>query len=132
MNKLKLFGILTCVFVNLASYAQDIFPYLQTPQPNSIYVNWKTDFANIPAITYGTDPMDLGSTVTGFTSEFLDGGYADPYFYNTVQIVGLTPNTKYYYTVNSDGLTSDTLSFKTLPNPGEATADGPNCTRRSL
>lgn len=101
-------------------FGQAIHPYLQAPTPNSMFINWKTSFTNTPSVMYGTSPQSMSSTVTGSASQFIDGGYSGNYFYNTVQVVNLLPNTKYYYKVTSGADFSDTLSFKTLPLPGEA------------
>src|SRR3989338_691153 len=101
-------------------FAQSIHPYLQAPTPTSMYVNWKTGSTNTPSIMYGTNPQNLSSTVTGSASQFIDGGYSGNYFYNTVQMINLSPNTKYYYKVISGAEFSDTLSFKTLQLPGQA------------
>lgn len=114
----------TCLVLSFAlglvSFSQNLKPYLQAKTENSIYVNWKTDFVSTPSVAYGTTPSNLSSTVTGSQIQILDGGYTGNYYYNTVQIIGLTPNTKYYYIIESGAQQSDTLSFKTAPLPGQA------------
>ncbi len=105
------------VFSFLSIAAQSIYPYLQAPTPNSIYINWKTSSSSIPIIAYGTSPSNLTTTVTGSTNQL-----SQSYYYHTVQLVNLNPNTKYYYVASSSSNVSDTLSFKTLPLPGEATS----------
>lgn len=117
--------VLAVLLPAISGMAQTIRPYLQAPTPNSMYVNWKTDFTNTPNVTYGTSISNLNSTTTGSVSQFVDGGYSGNYFYNTVHLVNLQPNTKYYYVVHSGANVSDTFSFKTLPLPGQAaSADG--------
>lgn len=116
--------ILLCVFgFSIASFAQNIKPYLQAPTPNSIYVNWISQNSGSSTISIGTSPTNLNLTVTGNQSLFNDGTIS--YYYNTGLLNGLNANTKYYYCVHSNGLSSDTLSFKTKPLPGQAaSADG--------
>ena len=105
--------------------AQTLFPYLQAPKTNSIFVNWKTSSNPESIVEYGTAPGALTNTLTGSNQIFSDTVYAANYFYHTVQITGLTANTKYYYRIKTGSETSDVYSFKTLPTPGQAaTADG--------
>lgn len=123
MKRLLLIKVFLLTLFQLSG--QTLFPYLQAPQPTSIYVNWKTATISSPVVLYGTSSSNLGSTVTGSQSLFVDGGYSGNYYYNTVQLINLTPNTKYYYTIVSGAESSDTMSFKTLPLPGQAaTVDG--------
>lgn len=117
--------MMLCFFTGFYGFGQTIHPYLQAPTPNSIYVNWKTASVSTPTIVYGTTASTLNSTATGAQSQFMDGGYSGTYYYNTVQMINLLPNTKYYYKVISGTVSSDTLSFRTLPLPGQATtSDG--------
>ncbi|KAF2519837.1 T9SS type A sorting domain-containing protein [Flavobacterium salilacus subsp. salilacus] len=105
--------------------AQTIYPYLQAPTSNSIYVNWKTESNTESIVEYGTTPDALTNIVNGSTEVFSDTGYAANYFYHTVKVEGLTPNTKYYYRIKTGAITSDVYSFKTMPLAGEAaTVDG--------
>jgi len=123
-KSIKLVAFLLVITASLGGFSQDLFPYLQAPQSNGVFITWKTDFENDPIVEYGLTPDLLETTATGSASEFFDGGYVGTYFYNTVQLVGLTPNTKYYYKVKSDEEESAVQSFKTLPLPGEAATDG--------
>lgn len=123
MKKLYLFAMLFCVSV--MSRAQALFPYLQNATPTSIYVNWKTSSNNESVVEYGTTSSNLAVTVTGNTNVFTDSGYSGNYFYHSVKLLNLTPNTKYYYRIKTGTDYSAINSFKTLPNPGQAaTADG--------
>ncbi|WP_274475705.1 fibronectin type III domain-containing protein [Mangrovimonas aestuarii] len=116
--------LLTLCFFQLAS-AQDLFPYLQSVTPNSIYVNWKTEGNPESIVEYGTVATNLNVTVTGNTNIFTDSGYPGNYYYHTVKLINLTPNTKYYYKIKTGSEESAIYSFKTLPTPGEAaTNDG--------
>ncbi len=117
--------LLFLLFTGLSSltFGQTIKPYLQAPTPASIYVNWISDNAGSVSVSYGTSATNLSVTVTGSQNQFVDGGTS--YYYATTQLSGLQANTKYYYCVHEGSANSDTLSFKTLPLPGEAaSADG--------
>lgn len=113
--------LLSCLFLK----AQTLSPYLQAPTPTSIYVNWKTESNTESTVEYGTTPEALTTIVNGTTEIFSDTGYAANYFYHTVKVDGLTPNTKFYYRIKTGVVTSDVYSFKTMPLAGDAaTADG--------
>ncbi|MCO6146958.1 fibronectin type III domain-containing protein [Flavobacterium sp. NRK1] len=121
----KNYLLLLLLFTGLCNYAQSLYPYLQAPSQNSIYVNWKTESNPESVVEYGNTPSSLTNTVTGTNQIFTDTGYANNYFYHTVKIEELTANTKYYYRIKTGSLTSDVYSFKTLPEAGQAaTADG--------
>ncbi|SFT37639.1 Por secretion system C-terminal sorting domain-containing protein [Lishizhenia tianjinensis] len=118
----KILSLFSILLVNLG-FAQSIKPYLQAKTENSIYVNWISDAPGTPSIEVGSSATNLNSTVTGTQSQFIDG--VNSYYYNTVQLVNLTANTKYFYRAFDGASSSDTLSFKTSPLPGQAaTADG--------
>jgi hypothetical protein len=122
---MKKFYLLLVLFAGMMAKAQTLFPYLQAPTQNSIYVNWKTAGDPESVVQFGTAPDALTNTVTGTNHVFSDTGYPANYFYHTVKITGLTANTKYYYRVKTGADVSETMSFKTLPLPGQAaTADG--------
>ncbi|MDB2385419.1 fibronectin type III domain-containing protein, partial [Polaribacter sp.] len=100
---------------------QNIKPYLQSAEPTSIWVSWKTDNATNPSVDYGLTSNNLSNTATGTTKDLepQDTGYNTPYHWHTVKLTGLTPNTGYYYRVQS-GTTdeSDIHYFKTPPALG--------------
>jgi len=123
MKKLYLLVLFFCM--GFACNAQNLFPYLQNVTPTSIYVNWKTSSNPESIVEYGTSASNLNVTVTGNTNVFTDSGYPGNYFYHSVKLTNLTPNTKYYYRIKTGTDVSSVVSFKTLPNPGQAaTADG--------
>lgn len=122
---MKKFYLLLLLFTGLVLNAQTLYPYLQAPTTTSIYVNWKTESNPESVVEYGSTAAALTTTVTGTNQIFTDTGYANNYFYHTVQLTGLTPNTKYYYRIKTGMQTSEVMSFKTLPLPGQAaTPDG--------
>ncbi|WP_153399486.1 fibronectin type III domain-containing protein [Chryseobacterium vaccae] len=113
-----------CFAVQMA-FGQVLFPYLQNPTPNSMIVNWKTASNNETTVIYGTSPTTLNVTVTGTTNIFSDTGYNNNYYYHTAKIVGLQPNTKYYYKIKTGTSESAVYNFRTLPLPGQpVTANG--------
>ena len=122
---MKKIYLLLLFFAGYVVQAQTLHPYLQAPTSNSIYVNWKTESNPESIVEFGTSSATLNTTVTGTNQIFTDTGYAANYFYHTVKVTGLTPNTKYYYRIKTGTETSEIMSFKTLPLPGQAaTADG--------
>lgn len=90
-------------------------PYLNQNNENSIVVRWRSSQSVVGAVRYGDSPTAL----TSITSE------AATATDHVVRLTGLTPNTRYYYSVGS---ASDTLAggdlehtFRTSPTPGTAT-----------
>ncbi|HRB72839.1 MAG TPA: fibronectin type III domain-containing protein, partial [Flavobacterium sp.] len=122
---MKKIYFLLFLMVGLTVKAQTLYPYLQNVTPTSIYVTWKTENNTESIVEYGTAAADLNVTVTGNTNIFTDSGYPGNYYYHSVKLINLAPNTKYYYKIKTGSNTSAVYSFKTLPNPGQAaTADG--------
>lgn len=122
MNKLLLAFI--CIF-SLQGWAQDLKPYLQAATSKSIYINWKTSSNPESIVEFGTSRTNLSETVNGTNQIFSDVGYNANYYYHTVKLTNLQPNTKYYYRVKTGKETSEVMSFKTMPLPGQAaTTDG--------
>ncbi|HRG38339.1 MAG TPA: fibronectin type III domain-containing protein, partial [Bacteroidia bacterium] len=111
--------------ISLLSKAQTIVPYLQSATPTSIYVTWKTDSVVQTLVKYGTAPNALNTTVQGVNQILSDVGYPNNFYYHSVGLKNLAPNTLYYYQVISGSLSSSVGSFKTSPLPGNAaTIDG--------
>jgi hypothetical protein len=122
MKKVYLLLLLCCSFF---AVGQTLNPYLQAPTPTSIYVNWKTSSNPESIVEYGSAPDALTNTVTGTNQILSDTGYPANYYYHTVKVTGLTPNTKYYYRIRTGSEVSEVMTFKTIPLPGQAaTADG--------
>lgn len=88
-------------------------PYLQRANHNSIVIKWRTNVACDSRVKYGINPSNLNQTAvsTNFGTN------------HEVVITGLSPKTKYYYTIgtNQTQLTSPDLNtyFKTHPIEGE-------------
>lgn len=86
-------------------------PYLQRAAPTSIKVMWNTSVASIGQVKYGTDPNNLSSTSSP-TPLAID---------HNVTLTGLTPNTKYYYSVETNTTVLERTSdnhFITPPTTG--------------
>jgi hypothetical protein len=91
--------------------SSDIKPYLQTPSPTSIYVCWNSFNSASTMVQYGTTTA-LGTNVTG-TNELISSNR-----WHTVQLTGLTPDTRYYYRCVSGNDTSAIYAFRTPANQG--------------
>ena len=95
-------------------------PYLQTAGSNSIWISWKTSFATTPSVRFGKDSSALAESVEGTTEDLSEDGF--PYYWHSVHLTGLEPNTIYYYqTVSGDRGESEVYRFRTMPEPGSKT-----------
>lgn len=86
-------------------------PYLQSGTPTSVYIRWRSSVATDTKVSYGLSAESLTSSVTDAAS-VID---------HVIKLTGLTPNTKYYYSIGS---TTQTLQgdinnyFTTAPPVG--------------
>lgn len=88
-------------------------PYLQAATTNSIVIRWRTDIASSSKVAVGTSAAALTQVVS-------DGNSTTEHI---VKITGLTPYTKYYYSIGTltDVLQGDASNyFSTLPVAGTA------------
>ena len=92
-----------------------IYPYLQSPTANSIYVCWHASLSSESKVEYGTTDA-LGSVETGAVHIFEDSTT-----WHWVKLTNLEPNTVYYYRAVTDTMKSDIFTFKTAPEPGQKT-----------
>ncbi len=90
-----------------------VLPYLQTPSPTSIYVNWHSTETSSSVVEYGTS-SSLGTTTNG-SVEDINGKK-----WHTVQLTDLTANTEYFYKCTSGTEESEIFSFRT---PAEEPTD---------
>ncbi len=86
-------------------------PYLQSGTPSSGLVRWRTDLFSDALVHYGTNPANLSNFAiqTMLTNEHI------------VQVSGLQPNTRYYYSIGSSGQTlvgGTNYWFVTSPEAG--------------
>ena len=87
-------------------------PYLQDAEPGSITVMWETNTIDESIIEWGPT-AGLGNIAVGaFEMSILLSCV------HAVNIEGLSPETRYYYRVNSGDVISDVFDFKTPPMPG--------------
>jgi phosphodiesterase/alkaline phosphatase D-like protein len=87
-------------------------PYLQIGTSTSIILKWKTNIATDSKVRYGTSAQNLSGTLSNTTESSL---------MHEVQIKGLKPSTKYYYSVEtSTTVLQGNLEnyFITSPAPG--------------
>ncbi len=66
-------------------------PYLQVGTSNSIVVRWRTDIANDTKVSYGLSAASLTSVASNASSVTE----------HEIQLTGLAPNTKYFYSIGS-------------------------------
>ena len=89
-------------------------PYLQLSTPNSIVIRWRTDQPTNSVVRFGSAPGSLDQTVED----------PSPTTEHEVQVTGLSPDTRYYYSVGYDTqiLAGDDSAhfFITAPVPGTA------------
>ncbi|NOT53336.1 MAG: hypothetical protein HOP18_01905 [Deltaproteobacteria bacterium] len=91
-------------------------PYLQSGTPNSIVVRWRTSTAVVGVVRYGTTQgsLTLQAAETSARTE------------HEVKLIGLSPNTKYFYSVGHTTVTlagnDATHFFLTSPPIGTAKA----------
>lgn len=70
-------------------------PYLQIGSPSSIIVRWRTSSPSDSRVRYGTAQGSLNSTADNASSTTE----------HMVQLDGLSPNTKYFYSIGTSGAT---------------------------
>jgi hypothetical protein len=86
-------------------------PYLQTATPTSIYVSWhSTNTAQNPVVKFGTSSTNLNQTTTG-TWERINS--TANYYWHTVKLTGLQPDTEYFYQCYNGTTASLINSFRT-------------------
>lgn len=108
------FALATLQAVTLSAQSLIRGPYLQMGTPTAVSVRWRTDKATDGVLRYGTSPSALSKTLSSATitreHEF--------------RITGLSPNTKYYYSVGTSGKTiegGEDCFFVTSPTSAKPT-----------
>ncbi|MFN8346255.1 MAG: metallophosphoesterase family protein [Spirosomataceae bacterium] len=88
-------------------------PYLQVGTPTSVIIRWKTDILTNSKVKYGLSAGSLTNEITVNTNDSI----------HLVTLTGLSPDTKYYYSVGySCGMTDQTLAsgseyyYYSMPN----------------
>ena len=113
-----------CGALSKAQVNDTLYPYLQSASPTSVYITWKTSSGSQSLVNYGTTAGNLNLSANGNNQIWTDAGYSNNYYYHTVKLTGLTPNTKYYYKITTGAWKSAVCNFKTFPNPGSAAVNG--------
>ena len=70
-------------------------PYLQTATPTSIAIRWRTDVPAGSTVRYGTAENDLDQAVTSAAAKTE----------HEIVVGGLSPDTRYFYSIGTDSLT---------------------------
>lgn len=94
-----------------ASFLMTRIPYLQAQGINTMTVCWHDVAETGTRVEFGINPNSLNMVATG-TQEMI----SDPYRWHSVKLIGLQPNTRYFYRVLSGTGESGMYSFKTLPD----------------
>lgn len=95
------------------NYSDMTKPYLQSAEDTAIWISWKTSFENKPKVIYGTSEEQLTQTEEGSTDNLSEEGF--PYYWNSIHLTGLKPNTVYYYQAISNDKKSEIYRFRTMP-----------------
>jgi acid phosphatase type 7 len=84
-------------------------PYLQIPTPTGVTIRWQTAGGAVASVQYGT-------SVTSLTKKVKESNHKK--IYHEVKLTDLTPNTKYYYSVDGSSKGTEEQYFVTAPLPG--------------
>lgn len=109
-------AVLATSAMSASTYAAAVTrgPYLMMGTPDSMVIRWRTDVATNSRVQYGTTQGSLANTLDNATSTTE----------HELRVTGLTPETKYYYSVGSTGgvLAGNdaTTFFQTGPLAGTA------------
>ena len=86
-------------------------PYLQIPTPGSIVISWQSETGVAGKVNYGT-------TVSSLSESKIEAEYEE--IYHEVELTGLSPSTKYYYSVDGSSTGTEDQYFITAPDPGSS------------
>lgn len=116
LKSVLLVAALATSAISTSAYAATVTrgPYLMMGTPDSMVIRWRTDVATNSRVQYGTTQGSLTSTLDNATSTTE----------HELRVTGLTPETRYYYSVGSSGgaLSGNDAStfFQTGPLAGMA------------
>jgi uncharacterized protein YxjI len=108
-SKIHILLILIIISFSILSYSQSITrgPYLTKASSTSIVIHFKTNIACLGKVNYGTS-LQYGNSITELVADTM----------HIIEIAGLIPNTKYYYSVGSNLINiqgDNTNYFTTMP-----------------
>ena len=86
-----------------------IYPYLQSLTTNSVFISWHDTSLNSDKLDYSTQEGPVNTVQS--SSETVTGNY----YWHTIKLINLLPNTKYSYKIYGTSDTTQTFKFKTLP-----------------
>jgi hypothetical protein len=109
-----LFFLMLLMAVNNA-FAR-VKPYLSSPSDTSIWVSWRTDTEKETKVEFGVSPDQLVNSAAGECDSL-----GENYLWHTVNLTGLTPDTRYYYRTVSGEEVSEIHRFRTQPPEGTKT-----------
>ena len=112
MKKLFLINILL-LLVKVTNADIVMSPYLQAVTTNSIYVMVECDNTSPVTVNYGTT-TSYGSVAVSESNQSTGSST----YVHRIKLVGLNPNTVYYYQAVHGANTSSGASFRTAVNPG--------------
>ena len=87
-------------------------PYLQSATPHDIWILWETSSGNQSHVMWGTQPDVLDFETTGQSER----GFGKSRVHS-VQLTELSPDTQYFYQVQTGQTQSDVYDFVTPPAP---------------
>ena len=100
----KVYFFLLFVSLFFAGSAQvDRYPFIQSPDENSVVVGWNNATAGIGTVKWGNSPTSLTNTISEQSSNKIHG----------ITISGLQPNTRYYYQASCGSFQSSVEYFYT-------------------
>ena len=108
----------TCLWMFLFLLSQPVSaqvtrqPYLQILTPTSVVVSWQSGTGVIGNVCYGT-------SVSSLTESKIESDFEE--IYHEVEISGLTPNSKYFYSVDGPSKGTEEQYFITTPEIGNNT-----------
>jgi hypothetical protein len=107
-----------CLFFLMAVniLVAQVKPYLSSPSDTSIWVSWRTDTEKETKVEFGFSPDQLVNSAAG-ECDSLEVNY----LWHTVNLTGLTPDTRYYYRTVSGDEVSEIHRFRTQPPEGTKT-----------
>lgn len=85
-------------------------PYLQIPTSSGVFISWITGTGTVGEVYYGTDPDSLETCIQESQFEKI---------YHEVELTGLLPATRYYYTVDGTRIGLKDQYFITNPLAGQ-------------
>lgn len=96
------------VTVTPVDYVAQTKPYLQKATDTSITVNWKTDSEGTPSVKYRKANGGEEAVQEGTTAKL-----SDKYYWHSVELKNLEPNTPYSYRICFNGKDSEAYKFTT-------------------